>query len=192
MIYALVDPFSKEIRYIGKSVSGLKRPNEKHSSHCENWRMKLRRMGRLPNVIVVQEFPVFLDVEKILAEAETYWINHFRERGCPLTNIVDETIFGGTGRKDSPETKAKRNASLREMYKRNPLLKKKISERRKGISLSKEQRERLREVNSGKKLTLSTRMKMSAAHLGKKKSEETKKKMSIARCKRFNKQSAAK
>lgn len=94
-IYALQDNFTKEIRYIGKTSSGLKRikshfrfkSQEKDTNkHKTNW---LRSINNHVEIIIVQKFDSYI----YLNDAEKYWIKYFREAGCPLVNISD----GGEG-----------------------------------------------------------------------------------------------
>ena len=89
IIYALQDPFTFEIRYIGKSCSGLKRikrhfnfneqKNDKNK-HKVNW---INSLTRLPNILIIQT----LNSNKELIQAECYWIDYFRKQNSPLLNI---------------------------------------------------------------------------------------------------------
>jgi hypothetical protein len=93
LIYGLVDAGTGQLRYIGRSSSGLRRPArhfypselKKDNSHKGRW---LRASGK-PKVVVIQE----LDGPTLLNVAEVFWIAYFREMGCPLTNLTD----GGEG-----------------------------------------------------------------------------------------------
>ena len=81
IIYALQDPFTFEIRYIGKSCSGLKRikrhfnfneqKNDKNK-HKVNW---INSLTRLPNILIIQT----LNSNKELIQAECYWIDYFND-----------------------------------------------------------------------------------------------------------------
>lgn len=96
IIYGLRDPRTNEIRYVGKSTEGIKRPR-RHSSIEKNrnfyktkWVTKLRSIGLMFSIVVLQELP---DAES-LWEAEREWIRIGRSAlGNRLTNKTD----GGEG-----------------------------------------------------------------------------------------------
>lgn len=98
IIYGLVDPRDGQLRYVGKSCSGKKRPSNTHRrslagregrTHKANWIFNLHESGFRPGIVVIQEF----DSSEILSFAERHWIAYFRQMGCPLTNLTD----GGDG-----------------------------------------------------------------------------------------------
>lgn len=101
LIYALVDPATSEIRYVGRSSSGLARAKShsrpsglKTDDYCHRWiRKLLAETGLRPGIRVVQEFDAFDDIDSVLNDAEVYWVSYFRGIGCPLTNTTD----GGRG-----------------------------------------------------------------------------------------------
>lgn len=103
MVYGLVDPETKQLRYVGRSVNGFYRARAPHGHWCENWRQSLIARGLKPEIIVIEK----LDIPSIdlLNEREQFWIAHYRAQGAPLTNITD----GGDGRRAplSEEHKAK-------------------------------------------------------------------------------------
>lgn len=117
LIYCLIDPTNFEIRYVGKSTSGLKRPNEKHTHYCGNWINFLKNKKLKPIVKIIQ---VFND-KKYLNEAEKYWIKYFRDLKCPLTNIAS----GGQGSSLSGSLHPNFGKPLKESTKK--LLSKKLS-----------------------------------------------------------------
>lgn len=92
-IYALVDPFTSLIRYVGKSI----RPHERLSNHCNekgrswrhHWLRQLRDQGAKPLLRILQEIPDGEEWQSI----EQWWISHGRAEGWPLTNCTD----GGDG-----------------------------------------------------------------------------------------------
>lgn len=109
IIYALRDPNSKEIRYIGKSTSGLKRPNEhskpyklNENNHKAHWVKSLVDNGQYP------EIETLISTEKVeeLAELEIKYIKMYKEAGSPLTNLT-EGGEGALGRIVSKETREK-------------------------------------------------------------------------------------
>jgi hypothetical protein len=85
-IYGLIDPQTKELRYIGQTKIGMKRVLSEHSAHCRSWIRKLKRAGLKPEVIILER-------PEDLNQAERNWIAFGRALGCPLTNIAD----GGEG-----------------------------------------------------------------------------------------------
>jgi hypothetical protein len=99
LIYGLVDPRDGQLRYVGKSSSGLKRPRSEwrnalagHEGRGRKvcWIKNLLKAGlELYGVVVIQEF----DDDGILGQAERFWIAYFRQIGCRLTNDTD----GGEG-----------------------------------------------------------------------------------------------
>lgn len=110
LVYALQDPRTKEIRYIGKSTKGLKRPkyhllpcyyaNKKHDKiPLYLWIRKLARLGLKPEILILQE----IDTAQNLAKAELYWIDYFKFQGSPLTNVLDASSMGNLGFKFSLE-----------------------------------------------------------------------------------------
>lgn len=92
-IYALKDPFTDEIRYIGKSI----RPRERLANQCNehsntyrcHWIQSILAKGKRPIQIILEELPSDADWQS----AEKRWIAYGREQGWPLTNGTD----GGDG-----------------------------------------------------------------------------------------------
>lgn len=130
-IYALVDPRSDEVRYIGKAVDPERRlrshlaPSQlDHSrSHKNSWLKGLLSEGLRP---VLQILETVDDVDA--NEAERNWIAAYRWLGARLTNGTDGGDGGAItdpaararisaahfGVKRSSETRAKQSASARE------------------------------------------------------------------------------
>jgi hypothetical protein len=104
-IYALIDPNTNKIRYVGKSNNPNKRLyDHMHScylthTHKNIWLRTLHKENKQPIVKILQEVP--LEEWEFF---EKYWINTLRNKGEKLTNI-DE---GGNGlSKHSYNTKDK-------------------------------------------------------------------------------------
>lgn len=107
-IYALIDPDTRKIRYIGKSIRPKERlgnqMNESSNCHRSHWLRNLRNHGKRPHQIILQE----LDDSEPWQEWEKAWIRHGREVGWPLTNNTD----GGDGVDGLPEETRKRMSKV--------------------------------------------------------------------------------
>jgi hypothetical protein len=133
IIYGLLDPSTDEIRYVGRSSSGLKRAKHhlqrsvlsKDFTHKGHW---LRKLGTAPGVLVLEDCS-----REDLAEREVWWIAFGRSEGWPLTNETDGGEGGHTGRRFTPEHCAR------------------ISMANKGRQLTDEQRAKLSAAMRGKK-----------------------------------------
>lgn len=145
IIYALIDPRTNEVRYIGKSSTGLRRPERharpgslaKDGTWKARWIRKLQAEGATYRIEVLEE----VDRER-LSLAEIEWIAKGRALGWPLTNLTDGGD-GMSGFRFSEETRRK------------------ISERLKGKRLSDATKELVAAANRGKKASEETRKKMS-------------------------------
>lgn len=97
LIYGLVDPITDELRYIGRSSSGLNRPRQhlapcvynSEQNYCHNWIKGLARKKLRAKIVVIEE----LTNNLTLNEDEPFWISYFKGIGCRLTNLTD----GGFG-----------------------------------------------------------------------------------------------
>lgn len=141
-IYALIEPQTGEIRYVGQTKDQMKHRLYRHhfegrtsngTSHRTTWLRKQMRIGYPPIAVIVQE--VALDC---LDDAEIFWISHFKERGCALVNHHP----GGNGGWEVMRGK---------------------SSPRKGTKQPEWRKKQISEKLSGKKLSAETRAKMSAA-----------------------------
>lgn len=114
IVYCLIDPRNGEVRYVGKSSSGLRRPGRHQTSggrrgetHNKAW---LRQMwddgARVPMILVLEE----CDSDAQVLSREIVLIALFREAGFNLTNITDGGE-GVCGYRMPPETRAKISAS---------------------------------------------------------------------------------
>lgn len=158
IIYGLVDPESKQVRYVGKSVNGIVRAKAPHAAWCENWRQSLFTRKLKPQIIILESF----ENDDHLDEREAFWIAHYRELGARLTNLTN----GGEGRpgcKLSPEHRAK------------------LLVANTGRPCSAETRAKIAGANRGKKRTPEQRERNAEARRGLKASDETRAKMSQTR-----------
>lgn len=92
-IYALTDPITEEIRYIGKSIRPIERLsnhcNEKSNCHRSHWIQSLKAKGLKPGMVILErivgDYPWQL--------SEKYWISYGKRNGWNLVNNTD----GGDG-----------------------------------------------------------------------------------------------
>src|SRR5579859_4689242 len=103
-IYCLSDPSSDELRYVGKSSTGFKRPRQPHSARCGSWIKSLKTRGVDPKIEILEEIEDGEYLKERLNAAERFWIASWRIAGANLTNLTD----GGDGLMDpSLETRRK-------------------------------------------------------------------------------------
>jgi hypothetical protein len=97
-IYALIDPFTDDVRYVGKSI----RPKERLTNHCNeqtrtwrtNWIQSVLARGKRPRLRLLE----VLDCDDDWQAAERRWIAGLRAQGANLTNCTS----GGDGVPDLP------------------------------------------------------------------------------------------
>jgi hypothetical protein len=94
VIYGLVDPFTKKLRYIGKSTKGLRRARELHSAKCKSWIISVLNNFLVPIIVIFEQIDENDEnAFRLLNESEIRWIAKGRIDGADLTNICD----GGSG-----------------------------------------------------------------------------------------------
>jgi hypothetical protein len=146
LIYALLDLRTSEVRYVGRSSAGLRRPMKHgHSSswtedYRSRWLRGLFAAGSAFRVVVLES----LASAAALDEAERRWIAQGRAIGWRLTNVTDGGE-GGNGRVWTSEQRARHSARLR------------------GIPKSPEHRAALAKSLTGTRASDATREKQSAA-----------------------------
>lgn len=124
-IYTLKDPFTNEIRYVGKTKYSLNDRLCKHlityeRNHRANWIRKILKQGKKPIIELVEEVD-----ERDWKFWEKYWIEQFRQWGFNLTNATEggesgiispqcrvACIKANKGRKPTTENIVKRIAKL--------------------------------------------------------------------------------
>lgn len=193
-IYALCDPITFEVRYVGKSYNIYQRYHhhitEKRKTYKCNWIQKLLKGGLLPKLCILEECNIINCDER-----EKYWISFEKMCGCNLTNATS----GGDGSCDcliSEENKLKIKLRMvgKNIGKENPFFGKhhseetrnKIRQARLGKHHSEETKIKLGKISSNRIITDEFRKKMSDLKSGNKNhmfgkhhSKEAKKKISI-------------
>ena len=130
-IYILIDPLTKIVRYVGKSVNANRRYNQhlydkRHNNYSSRWIRKLQQKKLKPILVVIEECD-----ENIWQEREKYWIAYYK----PISKLTNLTI-GGDGLS---------------FYNHSEETKLKISQKHKGKILSQETKNKIRNYNLGKK-----------------------------------------
>src|ERR1019366_4917156 len=92
-IYALLDPFTGLLMYIGQTIQGFKRISE-HFHKCDKrnpngllskskvWISNLKKQNQIFKVVYIQYF----DNSETIDESEEFWISFFRSSGAELLN----------------------------------------------------------------------------------------------------------
>ena len=173
IVYGLIDPISKNLRYIGFTSNPQRRLANHHIpsklqelNHKNNWIKSLIKNGQQAEMIVIQEYETSTE----LPDAEIFWYQYFKMQGAELTN--DPDFIGGPtlfGKKLSEEHKNK------------------LSLAHKGKKLTDEHKQKISVSNKGKTKIFSEEhiKNLSISHMGqvspnkgKKHSEASKQKMS--------------
>lgn len=147
-IYALKEPDTGEIRYIGKADVPDSRlfqhireaRNPKLRTHKDNWIRSLLIRMATPGLEILDEVAV-----ENWPQWEVAWIEFFQESGSCLVNSTP----GGDGIAMTPE------------------IKEKISVANTGVPKSLKHRENMSLVRLGKRASSETKLKMSVSHAGK-------------------------
>ncbi len=167
LIYGLCDPRTEELRYIGRSSTGLRRAKfhsfpstliRDGNPHKVNWIRLLQSQGLQPKIVMLEKCASSSD----LPEAERRLIAQHKASGRLLN--ATEGGEGSSGHKQSPETIAKRVAKIR------------------GRKQSFETRARISASCQGRSIPRSsaTKAKTSASLTGRTLSAEHRKNLSIA------------
>ena len=109
LIYGLFDPFTKELRYVGKTEGTLKKRLREHIStartlktndHRKQWILSVLKKGDKPEIGELEE----LFSHEELVEAEEFWIAYYKSVGCRLVNATGGGE-GAKGYRHSPEVR---------------------------------------------------------------------------------------
>lgn len=133
-IYALVDPRTSEIRYVGKAFDPQKRlcghmrdsVLARYRDKRTSWLKALKSAGLKPLIVILE-----VVAESEWQECEKKWIAHFRAAGTNLTNTQDGGEGQSKGYRPSPEAIEKTASKLRGR-KRDPEVVQRIKEANKG------------------------------------------------------------
>lgn len=181
-IYALKEPETGEIRYVGKSDNPKKRLachlRCRERCYRTNWIKTIAERGLSPLLEIIDEVPV-----TEWQAWEVAYIEFFRDEGCLLVNGT----AGGDGL-NNPTEETREKIRAANSGEKNPHFGKPLSSEHRakvsaglmGREISLECRAKLRAARIGKKLSLEHRKKLSIAKLGIKFTLETREKMSIA------------
>lgn len=176
-IYALSDPFTGFVRYVGKSNNSRKRfsrhLNEATNHHKSLWIKSIRNKGQRPILDILEATCVSSEEEWY--ELERWWISYMKFLGCPLTNldsggVRDKRISEDTKTKISNTKKGKRIHS--EEHKRA------LSEFFKSIPRTPEWRLKISMALRGRKIPENARTALIKYHTGRPKPESERKKLS--------------
>lgn len=176
-IYALCEPHSRMVRYIGKAdrpayrFKQHLRQSVRAKTHLGNWLRSLLSLGEKPALVVLREVP---DAHREIAEER--YIRIARSLGMKLVNGTD----GGDGcHRPPPETRAKMGSGWRGK-RRSEDSKEKMSTAKKGIPKTPEQNAANRAAQLGERNHMFGQThtpeacdKISAAKKGRRPSEAT-------------------
>jgi hypothetical protein len=148
-IYALVDPFTDKIRYIGKSIQ----PKQRLANHCNdssvtyrtNWIQSVIKKGKRPKLKILEKLPDSANWQ----EKETEWIARGRKLGWPLTNCTS----GGDGVNDLPKEIREKMRKVWLGRKHKPESLKKIGEASLGRTHTNDWKEYMSEIMKGREFT---------------------------------------
>jgi hypothetical protein len=189
IVYGLIDPRTDEIRYVGKTITGVKRLRAhikearrgKVTTHKNRWIQSLLAAGVKPRLDVLQSA---LDPQELNA-LEQLWIKTYREKGANLTNHTDGGE-GAVGLRMSDETRKK----MSEAHKNSPHRERVLKALHKGAKaaagrLSAERSASAAAWNERRWADPAAHEQMSAKMAGRVFSLETRAKQSVAQRKRF-------
>jgi len=147
LIYGLIDPRDGQLRYVGKSLTGMRRPIvhaeparlRKDRTYKANWIRSLQAVGLDYEVEVLEE----CDTVDALNEAERFFIGYFRMVGARLTNLT----VGGEGRSGPMSTEHRMNLS--KALKGPEVWNKGLPSPTKGVARTEKDRKRISRAKGG-------------------------------------------
>ena len=199
-IYALCDPDTSIVRYIGKSDNPQKRYprhlKDQKSTHKVNWINKLKSQNKKPVLKFIEKIK-----KPFWEETEKKWIAHYRHiYGNKLTNTTE----GGEGINHTPEiclkiSKARIGHKVSEKTRKkisksktnpSPEIRKKLSEAHKNLPINQGtllNLKKMAKMRKGRPLKKSHKRNIAIANTGKIHSVETRSKLSTATTAYMNK-----
>jgi hypothetical protein len=94
LIYGLLDPRTYEVRYVGQTSQGMRRPAQhwtasslahETNKHKRNWLRQLLRQQLTPLITILEH----VNRATRLDAREKYWIKKLRDAGVRLTNLTE-------------------------------------------------------------------------------------------------------
>lgn len=151
VIYALRDPETLEIRYVGQTIRSLEKRLFGHIYSSKNSNNKTHKQNWLYKLVANNSIPLIEELETCVVEdldvREVFWIKVLKEQGCNLTNLTS----GGNAKKTfkhTEEAKKKISTGLKKSEKFQKAVRglertKKIlaTKKERGVKLTQEQRE---------------------------------------------------
>lgn len=164
ILYALIDPRTGDVRYVGASTRGMARPKEhgtaygrRGRTHRHAWLKQLWLKGLVPSILVLGGYA---DPTAMYA-AEVRTIAEFRAAGFDLVNMTDGGE-GTKGRRLTPEHRRKLDRSHGKC--------------------SAEVRAAVGNAHRGTRLSLEQKQKISVTMTGRRISDEHRRNIAMARC----------
>lgn len=97
-IYALKEPATNRVRYVGKTIQKPESRLASHISVAKHGRKKDYAHCWIKSILSRGEKPILEIIESgVTVEREIFWIKHFRKSGV-LTNFTDGGELGNTGK----------------------------------------------------------------------------------------------
>lgn len=158
VIYGLLDPNTKELRYVGYTSNLKKRMGGhygryslSHRTHKNNWLKSLLAIGQKAEAIILEERPKADD----LPSAEIEMIAYLKSIGCNLTNGTEGGDGGAPmkGKKHSEKSKQKISTSQKNAPEE--------------VKQARSKRLKDNPIHLGHNHSRETKTKMSKSHIGK-------------------------
>lgn len=154
-IYTLTDPFTNQVRYIGKTINLQRRYYQhcnkkilqKNKTYKNNWILNILNKNSKPIIDIIDDTS-----EDNWEQLEKYWIEQFRQWGFNLTNLA-EGGQGCSGYKWTEQMKA--NQSKRLSGKISPL---------RGTKRDKTICNKIKKARTGVKMSDITKLKISISN----------------------------
>lgn len=161
-IYALIDPCTGLVRYVGITAQPLAKRFSKHLQMARRGEQN-HRSAWIRSLLAQNKVPLMLLIETCSErDRERFWISHYRSAGINLTNGTN----GGDGVIDPSESIRKKISASVTGYKHTPDARAKIAEASQRMWQDPVTRSLIVSKNTGQVRSLESRQKMSAAQMG--------------------------